>query len=202
MKTITHYVTDQDFELTFEPVEDTLTVKETDTGFEVRYLTQDSDPIDPRENDNLGTMTCFHGRYTLGDKNDLKSCNFDGWSSLKEHLNPWVCMPLYLLDHSGLHIRTGSFSDVDPGCWDSGQVGFIHVSAEKVKKEYGNLTNKTRQKVLEVLQAEVNEYDSYLSGDVWCVVKETFNKDKTPINHDIVGGYIGFKYAKEGLNDL
>jgi len=35
----------------------------------VGYLTQDSDYMNPREeNENFGTMICFHDRYNLGDK--------------------------------------------------------------------------------------------------------------------------------------
>jgi hypothetical protein len=33
-------------------------------------IIKDDNPINPRENDNLGTMICFHTRYSLGDKHD------------------------------------------------------------------------------------------------------------------------------------
>ena len=40
---------------------------------------------------------------------------------------------LYLYDHSGITMSTGSFCD----SWDSGQVGFIYVTKEDIEKEYG-----------------------------------------------------------------
>src|SRR6187402_3409459 len=35
-------------------------------------IISDDDPMSPREWDNIGTMVCFHKRYTLGDKHDYK----------------------------------------------------------------------------------------------------------------------------------
>ena len=51
-------------------------------------------------------------------------------ATLNEH---YVILPLYLFDHSGISISTGSFHDP----WDSGQVGFIYASKEKAKEGWG-----------------------------------------------------------------
>ncbi len=40
---------------------------ETHAHCKIRIVTDDS-PSNPREDDNLGTMVCWHGRYTLGDE--------------------------------------------------------------------------------------------------------------------------------------
>lgn len=45
----------------------------------------------------------------------------------------YIMLPLYLLDHSGLAMKTTSFHDP----WDSGQVGWIYVSKEDALKEFG-----------------------------------------------------------------
>ena len=59
-------------------------------------LHRDDDPPDPRENDNLGKMVCFHRRYNLGDEQPrcdpqewLRSlaCSLD--NSLAERLDYW-----------------------------------------------------------------------------------------------------------------
>lgn len=74
-----------------------------------------------------------------------------------------VVLPLYLYDHSGITMATTPFS-----CqWDSGQVGFIYCSFDKIKEEYGELTEETKAKAKEVLEAEVKVYDCYLRGDVY-----------------------------------
>lgn len=89
-----------------------------------------------------------------------------------------VRLPLYLYDHSGITMSTGKFS-----CpWDSGQVGFIYCPLEKAKKEFPSFkigtgwdaqsddiryAGKTlRQAVAECLEAEVKNYDAYLTGQV------------------------------------
>lgn len=116
----------------------------------------------PRTWDNLGTMVCFHRRYDLGDKNDYCSGNYDGWEEMKEDIikteNVHTILPLYLYDHSGITMSTSSFNDR----WDSGQVGWIFVSKEKVEKE------RIDEKLVEkVLKGEVETYDQYIRGDVY-----------------------------------
>jgi len=133
-------------------------------------ISQDDWAQDPRaEWDNLGTMICFHGRYTLGDKHDYNSSDFDGWDELQNYiekkLGGVVILPLYLYDHSGITMNTTGFS-----CsWDSGQVGFIYVSRETLLKEYGGkkVTTKLKEKVTQYLIGEVETYDQYLTGDVY-----------------------------------
>ena len=79
--------------------------------------------------------------------------------------NPVIALPLYLYDHSGITMSTSPFS-----CrWDSGQVGFIYVTCERVRKEYGwkRITKARRDKILTYLNGEVQTYDQYLTGDVY-----------------------------------
>ena len=77
----------------------------------------------------------------------------------------FINLPLYLYDHSGISMSTGSFS-----CpWDSGQVGLIYVSKEKVRQEYNikHVTQAWVEKIRGYLKGEVKTYDQYLTGDVW-----------------------------------
>src|SRR5579864_4230829 len=92
----------------------------------------DEDAENPRDWDNLGTMICFHRRYQLGDKHTFQTpADFDEWRN-KENPEDYlaIILPLYLLDHSGLRMSVSSFHDH----WDSGQVGWIYVTKEKVKE--------------------------------------------------------------------
>ena len=64
---------------------------------------QDESPYSPREDDNLGTMICFHKRYDLGDKHNYKSSDYSSWNEQRKELQkekPCVILPLYLYDHS------------------------------------------------------------------------------------------------------
>src|SRR3990170_8576829 len=127
-------------------------------GFTIKIF-QDEDPGDPREWDNLGTMVCFHKRYTLGDKdNGYQSEDFNGWDELEAKLRQdgaRIILPLYMYDHSGITIRTRGYSEIDSAGWDWGQIGFIYATAKDIRKEYGYLTKGNIDKAQKVLQAEV-----------------------------------------------
>ena len=115
-------------------------------------VTIDEFASDPREmSDHLGTMVCFHGRYNLGDKHGLSIEEAKELSAQEDVIS----LPLYLYDHSGITMSTTPFS-----CpWDSGQVGFIYA-----KKNAEGLSDDS---IRETLEAEVKEYDSYLTGEVY-----------------------------------
>jgi hypothetical protein len=53
--------------------------------------------------------------------------------------------------------------------WDSGQVGFIFISKQKMLLEYGGkiVTKKLKDRVTEYLKNEVETYDQFLTGDVY-----------------------------------
>jgi hypothetical protein len=133
----------------------------------------DEDPENPREWDNLGTMACFHPRYSLGDKHDWPM-NREGYAAFMEFLRKnnktILALPLYLYDHSGLRIKIGSFDGLLPqghAEFDTMKIGYIYVEKDKVRKEFGKWTNETRAKAIKVLEAEVQTYDCYLSGSVY-----------------------------------
>lgn len=133
-------------------------------------VSQDTNPENPRTSwDNLGTMVCFHNRYDLGDKHEYNSNDYNSWKELFKAIdkkeNACIILPLYLYDHSGITMKTSSFNDR----WDSGQVGFIFVSKEKVRKEYSvkRVSKKLAEKVAQVLEGEVETYDKYLTGEVY-----------------------------------
>ena len=95
-----------------------------------------------------------------------------------------VILPLYLLDHSGLSISTHSFNDR----WDSGHVGYIYCTKEKIIEEYGKFNDYTIAKAKQVLETEVEFYDHYLKGDTYCFSLYDIN-DKEYI--ESCGGFIG-----------
>ena len=127
----------------------------------------DPEPQDHRDFDNLGIMLCAHGRYTLGDEqfNDRESLD-----QRLHQLNPVIKLPLWLLDHSGLAMQTGSFAS-DAQQWDSGQVGWIVATKEDILKSYKvkpkRLTKKMIKNAEQSLRNEVADYDNYLQGNVY-----------------------------------
>lgn len=139
--------------------------KTYELGDRVAKIYYDEHPENPREGqDWLGKIYCFHGRYQLGDKHSLSTEDYSGWDAMEKNLKGVVTLPLYLYDHSGLTMRTTSFSDP----WDSGQVGLI-VAPRTVLKDYGVqiATKKVKEKIKAVLEQEVKTYDAYLRGAVF-----------------------------------
>jgi len=84
----------------------------------------------------------------------------------------YVTMPLYLLDHSGISISTRDFGDP----WDSGRVGIIYMSREEILDNWGGkiLTKKLRQQAKDSMKGSVEEFDQYLTGDVYGVCTQKF----------------------------
>lgn len=159
-------------------------------------IMQDSCPESPREWDNIGTMVCSHRRYDLGDE---QAKNIDEYSSWDEWLQGEVydlyggednvaCLPLYLYDHSGITMNTTGFS-----CpWDSGQVGWIYATKEKLRQETGysdkELFSKEKHRIPEVGErvrirkfgedwGQVVGIDEYLGNTVYTI---DFDYNKIP----------------------
>jgi hypothetical protein len=162
-------------------------------------INQDNDPMNPRtEFDNLGTMVCYHSRYELGDKKHDFIKDPEGFKQfLKDNADNIIALPLYLLDHSGLWIRTARFHE-DPGGWDTSMLGFIYITKEKARKEYGwkHLTPARVQKLREYLEGEVEIYNQYLTGDVYGY--QVFDKDGEDL-YEACYGFFGSDHEKSGL---
>lgn len=169
-------------------------MESTKVGNVTVRLEQDTDCSSPRENDNLGTMVCFHRRYTLGDEHSYSDPQ--EFIESNDYKSAVVILPLGLIDHSGISMYVGSGAhSCDPGGWDSGQVGWIYVTRERARKEYGakRITRKVREQIEKCLRAEVEEYDSYLTGDCYGYIVE----DEEGNTLDSCWGFIGYKWAKE-----
>lgn len=163
-------------------------------------IEQDEDAENPRQWDNMGTMIAFHGRYDLGDKDHgYNAKDYNGWDDFREALekaNPkGIVLPLYLFDHSGITMNTTGFH-----CpWDSGQVGFIVASADKIRECFvtKRITNKVRQRAHEVLIGEVETFDQYIRGDVYGFVVEDDDGNVT----DSCWGFFGSDPFENGMSD-
>ena len=152
-------------------------VAEARDGDIILRIHQDELAESPRvDYDNLGTMVCFHKRYSLGDEDEHKPGDFEGWQEVERHLttehDAVVVLPLCLYDHSGLRMKVGSFQGLLPqghAEFDSGQIGFIYCSRDVICKEYNTkrVTSKLKRLVGGVLEGEVMVYDQYLQGDVY-----------------------------------
>jgi len=186
----------------------------TDGRTQTRIRVLHDDAVEsPREWDNLGVMACWHRRYRLGD--EQPKCPPQDW--FDENVTEGsVVLPLWLLDHSGITMSTGSFAS-DPAGWDSGQVGWIVATPEKIRENFvlkpdEEITATHREQVQKILESEVKLYASYLEGDCWLfVIEEGTTCDHGDVHwetRDSCGGFIGDdlddmkEYVPEALRPL
>jgi len=169
----------------------------------ILQIFQDTWAESPRAWDNLGTMAIFHKRYNFGDEVDFASDDFGNWSEMQEHiennLNAVICIPIYLYDHSGITINTQGFS-----CpWDSGQVGFLYVTKEKLKENYAVtiLDPELIERARKVLENEVKTMNQYITGDVYGfqLIKREAGKEEEIV--DSCSGFYGNDIKKNGILD-
>jgi hypothetical protein len=173
---------------------------------------QDEFSIDPREWDNLGIMAFFHGRYNLGDKHDFMGVREvvngeytyyddhpdDFTKYLDDHKT--IELPVYMYDHSGIGLSTDN-SRYPFNCpWDSGMLGYIYVTYERVREEFGwkNLTKERIQKIRSYLQNELEVYDYFLRGS--CYGYHLVCKDCGE-ELDTCWGFYGENWKENGLLD-
>lgn len=156
-------------------------IEEFTNGNKILRIFQDNDCESPREWSNLGTMACVHRRYNLGDSKSTTEeqaiiREAGSWEKAERRLIAHYRMnknrivkilPLFLYDHDGITMCTGSFNDR----WDSGQVGFIFATQSQVKECFivgdEELPADIEARVEECLQGEVATYDQFLTGDVY-----------------------------------
>lgn len=169
--------------------EDGVTVKCSQCG---ATLENDGDSwfvwIKDDEGDDVEQYECEKGEPTVHRSGEVEP----GWHD--PELIGVEILNLYLYDHSGITMRTSRFSDP----WDSGQVGVIFLTHETVRKEWressGELTDEqVVEKALACLEAEVETYDQYLTGDIYGFVVV----DSEGETLDSCWGFYGMKVAEE-----
>jgi len=125
-------------------------------------LVHDTDPLNPYEEfDTVSKIYHWHRRYDLG-----KSIDRMDEQEMIEYLSDFgekvlSISPVYIYDHSGITISTKPFS-----CpWDSGQVGWAVITENNaILVDY---PYRDEEKLQAVIEAEVDQYDKYLTGQVY-----------------------------------
>jgi hypothetical protein len=178
------------------------TLTSEDGKWRVRFM-QDYDCSSPREMTQLGTMLTWTRNYNSPDDNPFREPQdfIDWWNGEGDfadsgetppRLDPrYVRLNVYMLDHSGISFRTTDFGDR----WDSGQVGWIFTTPEKIEE-----TGAPEDSWKEQLKNEVEEYSKWANGECYGYMMEKLVEtcDKchsTQWEHvDSCWGFIGHIY--------
>ncbi len=184
---------------------------------EIKYTVEihdDNDAVSPLSQDYDETpiqMVCSHNRYNLGTVQAKSSqdvfaviANYLGidmdtnvgseeeYQKAVELISEKAFIePVSLFDHSGISMSIGRSSG-----WDSGQVGFIYVSKEKLEEDVTLHDGETLESVAEkVFKETVDIYDEYLRGNVYgyTVTVEMIVDDENEVllSEDSSYGYYG-----------
>ncbi|MFS0815531.1 hypothetical protein ABC382_00985 [Lysinibacillus sp. 1P01SD] len=100
----------------------------------------------------------------------------------------YIYLPLYV-NESNMKISTTPLSDV----WDFGFIGFIAVSKQKAREEYGlkRITKQWKEQILNDLLDEVRVLDDYLSGNTFGVVVRHYDDEGNKVFEDKIMGCYG-----------
>lgn len=139
--------------------------------------------------DNLPDVAT--GRYYIEPLNCGK-CE-DGYRTLnpveyfKKERGARVVLPCIVYEHSGITMRVGRVGDIvgDAAGWDTSFVGFMFDTSETLKETMGD--DVTDEEIEKALRSEMEEYASYLEGDI---VYYKVEDDNTNFDEQC-GGFVG-----------
>jgi hypothetical protein len=195
IRKVEKYVSDEGFEFTSDPVEDTIFIVKTPTGWEARYLSRDEHPISPAEEfDPFLFLVNYHRDFEVRKDEIITRDDLARWYRGEKipQEKEYFIFPVSSLIHGGVWLKLGITDFVeDPGGWDTSHVGAVLVS----KKEA-----RTEEQAKRMAQALINYWNEYLSGEVYGVVVDKFNEKKELVDTDSTWGLISFETAKEELN--
>lgn len=159
--------------------------------------------VNPREEyDHAATMLLYHRRYNLGDKQPSGLNDPPTVKDIEEYYGPLaMILPVWGYEHGGLAIsagdRTGQFCDR----WDSGQLGYVFVTRETARKEWGfkRMTKRNKEKLYKYIMGEVEEYAAYVSGEVYgYIITDTETGEEV----DSCWGFYGYDYCEQQAQEI
>ncbi len=182
-------------------------------------IEHDDSAQSPRLDDNIGTIAYKSRDYELGEEKiddplewlanklnkDLDELEYTKETMailLAEFKQNNIILPVYIYEHSGITISTSPFNDR----WDSGQLGWIYASHEKVVEEYGDLSEESIKQATEYLKNEIEILDQYCTGSVYKftlynLVECEHCKHVDEVEVDSCGGFYGYDHVESGLMD-
>jgi hypothetical protein len=187
---------------------DTVLTKEFGENKRVRVCSDYDGCDDPRSWDNVAHFICRHGRYKLGDNDNIEGelqkladkfkVDIEGLNFLQviKALNDYcVIKPISMYEHSGCTVFFGA--PTDP--WDSGYIGFGYVTFEDIDgpncgrnaKDYPDW----RDQAEEIMDGEMDTYDRYVRGEVYGYFVEEYDADEGEWNE--TGSCWGFYMEPE-----
>jgi len=163
----------------FRPLEDTLDIEKTDTGYTVRYLIQDDFSEAPDDYPDIILVSKHRDFYVGNDV--IKNLN----------IGEYYCFPVEAYIHSGVVLAFSEEGNFPDRRWDVSQCAVIYV-----RRGY-DATNRSQAR--ELAWEHLTQWNMYLEGDVYSLVTEYFTAEKKPIDYELLGGIYGYENACQEL---
>ena len=151
----------------------------------------------PRDWDNM-TVIVNASRYCICGNTDIQTDNIEEWLIEATGINPeWYerqknygidelinkfikekCVAfafLHVYDHSGISIHCGLASG-----WDYSNIGFVYIPKDHADVKSYRKTHtlaETKEWADKILHSDIRILDDYLTGQVYCLEVETFDKE-------------------------
>lgn len=150
-------------------------------------------PRDPQWNEVYGSIYTLHGRYTIGESHSYN--NPDELDNFIESDASIVwASKLYGYEHGGITISLTPFNDQ----FDSGQLGWAFLTRDLVLAEHGVVNELTIDLCVQVMKAEIEQYNLYLQGEVYGYRIMELDEDGEELDEvDACWGMIGREYTQE-----
>jgi hypothetical protein len=200
IKKVVTYVNKDGFSFEFEPIENTLKIKETETGFEVRYLTYDECVDNPFETSD-GNGNFYHWK-DYGKEQLSKYCELLGYDEeTREQIRPShpLAVAIDKYEHSGVAY---SLHGEGMQCrWDTSSIWAIWYPDDCVMDDIKRFKTKKaqRKRAIELARQACELFNQWANGETYIIVKETYDKNKKQIETENCGGYFGQEYALKEL---
>lgn len=107
--------------------------------------------------------------------------------------------PVYLYDHSGLTISVSSAYPYNDR-FDSSTIGWVMVTKDDAIGNLGATEKDWLEKANACIEAEIEEYDHYLRGDVWWYQIKRFENGDWE-DYEACSGFIGDTIEDSGMLD-
>lgn len=205
IKKVTKFVNEEGFEFSFEPIEDSLKIRKLHNGYEARYLVSDENAFSPEDHgDDALFLVGYHRDFYVKSRHiSQDQCGdlFRDPDTLDEDEREFVCdwksryhvFPLEAYIHGGVSLSLGGEGCFPDRRWDVSLLGCVFVSKDEWS-DYAKAESAAR--------SLVDEWNCYLSGDVYGCVVETYDKKKTQTDYDCCWGIYGHQYAMEELESF
>jgi hypothetical protein len=136
-----------------------------DNKYEFNYE-DDPETIDMILEDtrNVLSFALFHKRYGFPNTMEIDPDDYASLDEIEKEVAKRcvVYSRIYMLDHSEFHFSTTPFRDP----WDSGCIGFVGITKDKVKEIHGKYTKDLAQKTFD---STLKEWLAAMNGDRYLV---------------------------------